>query len=89
MITYMTLKIDFGMKTFKIILYEITMPRAFDFGMKHHLVGFYQDCSIYGPGGKIALPQRSHDLYAMCRCIYMYTENIYKSSCLKPKGIEP
>ena len=67
----MTLKKKFGMKTFKIILSETTWPRVFEFGTKHHLVGFYQVCSIYDPGGKMALPQRSHDLHATCRGIYM------------------
>ena len=89
MIHLMTLKICFGMKTFKIILSEITMPRAIVLGMKHHLLGFYQVRSIYGPGGRMVPPQRSLDLHAICGCIYMYAESIYKSSCLKPKGTEP
>ena len=41
----------------KIFLSETTMPRAFIFGMKHHLVNLYQVCLNYNkkkyiPGAK-------------------------------------
>ena len=36
----------------KIFLSETTKPRALIFGMKHHLVDFYQVCANYTPGAK-------------------------------------
>ena len=41
----------------KIFLSDTTMPRALIFGMKHHLVNFYQVCSNYIPGAKMTCPQ--------------------------------
>ena len=78
MIRIMTLKVYFGMKTLKIILSETTMPRALVFGIKHHLMGFYQCCSIYGTGGKMAPPQRSVNLHAMCRYILKTYTNLLR-----------
>jgi len=37
----------------KIFLSETTRPRAFIFGIQHHLEVLYQSCSNYVPGVKI------------------------------------
>jgi len=41
------------MQLSKIILSENTRPRAFIFGIKHHLEVLYQSCLNYAPGVKI------------------------------------
>ena len=46
------------MKT--IFMSRPTRPRALIFGMKHHLVNFYQVCSNYIPGAKNGPPKGSH-----------------------------
>ena len=43
----------------KIFLSETTWLRALIFGMKHHIVDFYQVCSNYTPGAKNG-PARGH-----------------------------
>ena len=44
------LKIDFQDENFKTFLSETTRPRALIFGMKHHLVDLYQNCSNNATG---------------------------------------
>ena len=68
----------------KIFLSDTTRPRAFIFGMKHHLVNLYQVCSNYIPGAKNVPAPGSHVLHRL-----KYREKQKKSSCLKPYGIEP
>ena len=46
------LKIDFQDENLKIFSSETTRPRALLFGMYHHLVDLYQNCSNYSPGAK-------------------------------------
>ena len=68
----------------KIFLSETTRPRALIFGMKHHLVDLYQDCSIYAPGIKNETAPGGQMF-----CIDLYKENMKKSYCLKPQGLDP
>ena len=63
------------MKTFNIFL-----PRALIFRMYYYLVDLYQVCSRYAPG---AICPDGHMFY-----IGLYWENMKKSSCLKPQGLE-
>ena len=60
----------------KIFLSESIRPRAMIFGMEHHLVDFPLGQKWPSPWG--------HIFY-----IGLYRENIEKSSCLKPLGLEP
>ena len=46
-------KIGFQNAIFKKKFSETTRPRAFIFGIKHHLEVLYQSCSNYAPGVKI------------------------------------
>ena len=67
------------MKTLKIS--ETTMPRALIFSMKP-LVDLNQGCSNYHPGAKNVLVGHMFS-------IGLYRENMKKSSCLKPRVLEP
>ena len=49
----------------KIFLSETTRPRALIFGMKHHLVNFYQVFSNYSPGAKNTPQPGSHVLHRL------------------------
>ena len=49
----------------KIFLSETTMPRGLIFGMKHHLVDFYQVCSNYATWAKDSPPRGSHVLHRL------------------------
>ena len=44
-------------------LFETIRPRALIFGMKHHLVDFYQLCSNYTPGSNYGPAPGGHMLY--------------------------
>ena len=48
-----------------IFLSETTRPKAFIFGMKHHLVNLYQVCSNYTPGAKNGSTPGSHALHRL------------------------
>ena len=63
----------------KIFLSETTRPRTLIFGIQHHQV-----CSNYTPGAKNG-PAPGVKLFD----IGLYRENVKKSSCLKPQGLEP
>ena len=79
------LYIDFYMeKHEKIFLSETTRPRALIFGMKHHLVDFYQVCSNYTLEPKVASPG-SHMFY-----IGLYREQhkkIFLSETTRPRAM--
>ena len=49
-------------KIFLSVLSKTTRPRAFIFGMKHHLVKIYQVCSDYIPGTTTG-PPKGHMFY--------------------------
>ena len=61
------------------ILFKTTRPRALISDVKHHLVNLSQVCSNYIP-----VPVPGVTLFY----IGLYSENMNKSSCLKPYGIE-
>ena len=68
----------------RIFLSETTKPKALIFGMKNYLVVFYQVCSNYTPGTKMA-PSLGHMLYIdLNRETH---EKIFLVS--KPLGLEP
>ena len=67
----------------KLFLSETTGPKALISGMYYHLVDLYQICSNYSPGAKNG-PAPEVTFY-----IGLYRENVKKSSCLKPQGLEP
>jgi len=57
------------MKLSKIFLSETTRPKAFIFGIKHHLEVLYQSCSNYAPWVKID-PAQGSQFY-----VELYNEN--------------
>ena len=88
----------YGGKCEKNFLSETTRPRTLIFGIQHHLVDLYQVCSNYTPGAKNG-PAPSNNLTpgagpflapgVKLFDIGLYRENVKKSSCLKPQGLEP
>ena len=68
----------------KIFLPLTTRPRVLIFGMMRLLVDLYRVCSNYINGAKNGPVPRGYMFY-----IGLYRENMKKSSCLKPQGLEP
>ena len=66
-----------------IFLSETTRSRALIFDMKHHLVRFYQFYSSWVFGTKVGPALRGHMFN-----IRIYWENLNKTSCLTPQGVE-
>ena len=73
----------YGDNVEKTSLSETTRPRALIFGLSHHLVDLYQVCSNNTRGAKMAQPR------GQMFSIGLFMENLKKSSCLKPQGLEP
>ena len=67
----------------KNFLSKTTRPRALIFGMKHHLVNFYQVWSNLSLGPKMAPPPESHVLHRHIKGKHE------KYVCLKSYGLEP
>ena len=66
-----------------IFLSETTRPRALIFGMKHHLVDFYQ-VQIIPLGPKMALPRGSHVYIGLYREQH---EKIFLFETTRPRAL--
>ena len=62
------------MKLSKIFLSETTRPRAFIFGIQHHLEVLYKSCSNYAP----------HQYLIILVSHFFKSEQLYESDLLKP-----
>ena len=69
----------------KIFLTETTRPRVLIFGMKHHLVDFYQVCSNHTPGAKNAPHPGGHMLYIGLN--REKVEKIFLSETIRPRAM--